>query len=75
MENSHRARHVFQSRRDHSIIVACRYSDIYTCSKGGNCAMTIKTRKNCQYCRFKKCESSGMKRSWVLADGEKRGGR
>ena len=47
-----------------------RYSDIYKCSKGGNCVISLKTRKNCQFCRFAACEKAGMKRSWVLADGE-----
>ena len=47
-----------------------RYSDIYKCSKGGHCQITLKTRKNCQFCRFQACEKAGMKRSWVLADGD-----
>ena len=47
-----------------------RYSDIYKCTKGGHCQITLKTRKNCQFCRFQACEKAGMKRSWVLADGE-----
>ena len=47
-----------------------RYSDIYKCTKGGRCQITLKTRKNCQFCRFQACENAGMKRSWVLADGE-----
>lgn len=50
--------------------VQSKYSDIYKCSKGGNCSITLKTRKNCQFCRFQACEKAGMKRSWVLADGE-----
>lgn len=49
-----------------------RYSDVYTCSKTGNCPITLKTRKNCQYCRFQLCERAGMKRSWVLADGDRK---
>ena len=43
---------------------------MYTCSKLQNCVITLKTRKNCQYCRFKLCEKAGMKRSWVLADSD-----
>jgi len=50
--------------------VQSKYSDIYKCSKGGHCAITLKTRKNCQFCRFQACEKAGMKRSWVLADGD-----
>ncbi len=49
-----------------------RYSDVYTCSKNSDCPITLKTRKNCQYCRFARCEKAGMKRSWVLADGDHR---
>ena len=47
-----------------------RYSDVYTCSKVQNCVITLKTRKNCQFCRFRLCEKAGMKRSWVLADSD-----
>ena len=43
---------------------------MYTCSKTQNCIITLKTRKNCQYCRFRLCEKAGMKRSWVLADSD-----
>ncbi len=53
-----------------TVLIVCRYSDVYKCSKGGNCTITLKTRKNCQFCRFSLCEKAGMKRSWVLADSE-----
>ena len=43
----------------------------YACRKGGNCTITLKTRKNCQKCRFEKCLSAGMKTSWVLTDDER----
>ncbi|TRY73543.1 hypothetical protein TCAL_03366 [Tigriopus californicus] len=52
--------------------VQSKYSDVYTCSKTGSCPITLKTRKNCQYCRFQLCERAGMKRSWVLADGDRK---
>lgn len=52
--------------------VQSKYSDVYKCSKDGNCTVTLKTRKNCQFCRFNLCEKAGMKRSWVLADGERK---
>ncbi|CAB4057331.1 unnamed protein product [Lepeophtheirus salmonis] len=35
------------------------------------CMITITTRKNCQFCRYKKCLESGMKPSWVLSEEEK----
>ena len=34
--------------------------------------MTLKTRKNCQYCRYKLCELAGMKTSWVLTEEERK---
>ena len=43
----------------------------YTCRKGGKCIVTLKTRKNCQKCRFDKCLAAGMKTSWVLTDDER----
>ena len=33
--------------------------------------LNAQTRKNCQFCRFKKCLESGMKTSWVLSDEER----
>jgi len=44
----------------------------YFCVKDGQCEVTCKTRKQCQYCRYLKCEEAGMKPSWVLSDAEKR---
>jgi hypothetical protein len=52
--------------------VQSKYSDVYACGKAGACSITLKTRKNCQFCRFKLCEQAGMKRSWVLADGDRK---
>ena len=43
----------------------------YICRKGGNCSINLKTRKNCQKCRFDKCLSAGMKSSWVLSEDER----
>ena len=43
----------------------------YSCRKGGNCNINLKTRKNCQKCRFEKCLEAGMKTSWVLTDDER----
>merc|ERR1712012_259769 len=37
------------------------YNATYFCVKDGNCEVTLKTRKNCQYCRYKLCEAAGMK--------------
>lgn len=34
--------------------------------------MTLKTRKNCQYCRYRLCEMAGMKTSWVLTEEERK---
>ena len=43
----------------------------YICRKGGNCMINLKTRKNCQKCRFDKCLNAGMKSSWVLSEEER----
>jgi len=43
----------------------------YICRKGGNCVINLKTRKNCQKCRFDKCLDVGMKSSWVLSEEER----
>ena len=29
------------------------YNATYFCVKDGQCEVTLKTRKNCQYCRYK----------------------
>ena len=46
-------------------------ADQYQCTFGQNCTITVKTRKQCQYCRFKKCLDIGMKPTWVMTDEEK----
>lgn len=43
----------------------------YICRKGGSCVINLKTRKNCQKCRFDKCQDCGMKSSWVLSEEER----
>lgn len=48
------------------------YNATYFCIKEGNCEINLKTRKNCQYCRYKKCEACGMKTTWVLTDEERK---
>merc|ERR1719284_2351945 len=48
------------------------YNATYFCVKDGNCEVTLKTRKNCQYCRYKLCEAAGMKTTWVLTDEERK---
>merc|ERR1712012_1117396 len=48
------------------------YNSTYFCIKDGNCEVTLKTRKNCQYCRYKLCEAAGMKTTWVLTDEERK---
>ena len=35
------------------------------------CVIDKKTRRNCQYCRFQKCLSIGMKATWVLTEEDK----
>ena len=38
----------------------------------GNCDVKVSTRKNCQLCRFQKCLSVGMEKSWVMSDRERK---
>ena len=52
--------------------VQSSYNSTYVCVKAQNCEMSLKTRKNCQYCRYKKCEEAGMKTAWVLTEEERR---
>ena len=35
------------------------------------CLITVKTRRRCQYCRYRKCLAAGMKAGWVLTDRER----
>jgi len=51
--------------------VQSKYYEIFQCKKEKNCQINSETRKNCQFCRFKKCLESGMKPSWVLSDEER----
>ena len=48
------------------------YNATYFCPKEGNCQVNLKTRKNCQFCRYKLCEEAGMKTAWVLTDEERK---
>jgi len=48
------------------------YNATYYCVKEGECEITLKTRKNCQFCRYKLCEMAGMKTSWVLTEEERK---
>merc|ERR1719400_1182638 len=48
------------------------YNATYYCVKEGDCEVTLKTRKNCQYCRYRLCENAGMKTSWVLTEEERK---
>jgi len=48
------------------------YNATYCCVKDGSCEVTSKTRKNCQFCRYKLCLAVGMKSSWVLTEEERK---
>ena len=43
----------------------------YNCRRQGKCEITLKSRKNCQKCRFERCLEVGMKPSWVLSEEER----
>ena len=47
------------------------YNNSYNCVRDGNCSVTLKTRKNCQFCRYQLCLKSGMKTTWVLSEEER----
>jgi len=44
----------------------------FQCKFEGKCEITIKNRKTCQSCRFKKCMTTGMNPSWVLSDEQRK---
>ena len=43
----------------------------YFCSQSQSCVINKQSRKHCQYCRFQKCLSIGMKGSWVMTEEDK----
>ena len=43
----------------------------YVCTQQKNCEINLKTRKNCQFCRYNACLDAGMKSQWVLNEEEK----
>eukprot|EP00092_Neocalanus_flemingeri_P008900 GFUD01009575.1.p1 GENE.GFUD01009575.1~~GFUD01009575.1.p1 ORF type:complete len:698 (-),score=129.39 GFUD01009575.1:544-2637(-) len=44
----------------------------YVCRRHSMCEMKIKTRKNCQYCRYMKCLAVGMNPTYVLTEEERK---
>lgn len=46
-------------------------SGTYVCRRSQNCDISLKTRKNCQFCRYQLCLRVGMKPSWVLSEEER----
>lgn len=48
------------------------YNVSYCCVKNEDCTITLRTRKNCQYCRYKRCLDVGMKTTWVLSEDERK---
>merc|ERR1712106_279139 len=48
------------------------YNATYCCVRDGSCQVTLKTRKNCQFCRYKLCLACGMKTTWVLTEEERK---
>ncbi|CAL8142986.1 unnamed protein product [Orchesella dallaii] len=43
----------------------------FRCAYDSCCDINISTRKSCQFCRFKKCLSIGMEKSWVMTEEER----
>merc|ERR1719410_1084744 len=48
------------------------YNVSYCCVKNEDCTITLRTRKNCQFCRYKRCLDVGMKTTWVLSEDERK---
>jgi len=46
-------------------------ANTYVCRRTKDCQINLKTRKNCQFCRYERCLSVGMKPSWVLSPDER----
>lgn len=44
----------------------------FVCKKGGNCTITVKTRRRCQKCRYNRCIQTGMSPDAVLDDDQKK---
>ena len=44
----------------------------FACKKESSCDINSRSWKSCQYCRFQKCQSAGMKASWVLTEPERK---
>jgi hypothetical protein len=51
--------------------VQSKYYEIFFCIKSEKCEINLKTRRSCQFCRFKKCLVAGMRTAWVLPEGER----
>jgi len=43
----------------------------YVCRRSKSCEINLKTRKNCQFCRYMRCIAVGMKPTWVLSEEER----
>jgi len=43
----------------------------YVCRRSKNCEINLRTRKNCQFCRYMRCITVGMKPTWVLSEEER----
>lgn len=48
-----------------------RTANTYVCRRTRDCQINLKTRKNCQFCRYERCLAVGMKPSWVLSPDER----
>ena len=44
----------------------------FICKKGGQCLVTVKTRRRCQKCRYERCLMTGMNPEAVLDESQKK---
>ena len=44
----------------------------FVCKKGNNCEVNVRTRRQCQKCRYDLCLAAGMRPEFVMNDAQKR---